>query len=152
MDITFYTYNGEAKKIDKTNGLTSLGNESGIKPFEPFDVETGSLILAYNATYAEANYMKVNDYYYFVKTPILRVGERMVIELEKDVLMSNRVELLSMTVIMQRNSSMFNSYISDGRQIGQVNNTIFSIGMGGWSYNHGITVFAAVGGKEVGSV
>lgn len=152
MDVAFYTYNGEAKKINKTNDLTLLGSESGIKPFESFDVENGSLILAYNATYAEANYMKVNDYYYFVKTPILRVGERMIIELEKDVLMSNLVELLSMRVIMQRNSSMFNSYISDGRQVGQVNNTIFSIGMGEWSYGNGITVFASVGGKEIGSI
>ena len=152
MTAELFIYNGIAKKINKFNEMTSVKSYADLKPFEPFNVENPRLIVDYSEGLADANYACVDGIYYFVVAPAYLVGERLVFELAKDVLMSNINELLSMKVIMQRNSSMFNSYISDDRQIGQVNNTIFSIGMGGWSYGNGITVFASVGGKEIGSI
>lgn len=150
MTAELFIYNGIAKKINKFHEMTSVKSYADLKPFEPFNVENPRLIVDYADGLADANYACVDGLYYFVVTPAYRVGERLVFELTKDVLMSNATELLAMNVIMDRNSGMFNSYISDDRQLGQVNYTAFSCGMGVWSYAGDKIIFVAIGGKSGG--
>lgn len=146
MTAELFIYNGIARKINKFNEMTSVKSYADLKPFEPFNVENPRLIVDYADGLADANYACVDGLYYFVVTPAYRVGERLVFELTKDVLMSNLNEILNMNVIMDRTSSMFNSYISDDRQLGQVNYTAFSWGMGTWHWNNHNIVFVAIGG------
>lgn len=146
MTAELFIYNGIARKIDKRDALQSLKVYSDLKPFEPFNVETPKLIVDYDESLVACNYVKVDDYYYFVSFPAYQNGSRLVLELEKDVLMSNLEELLDMGVITDRNATRFNSYIHDDRQLGQVNYTTFSADLGGWDYGNGWTVFVAIGG------
>lgn len=146
MEATFYISTAPTRKIDKRNMLTEIKSINTLKPYENFDVETGYLILTYDEDLVSCNYVKVDDCYYFVKTPVKRVGQQIVLELDKDPLMSNLNEILNMNVIMDRTSSLFNSYISDDRQLGQVNYTAFSWGMGTWHWNNHNIVFVAIGG------
>lgn len=146
MTAELFIYDGIARKIDKRDALQSLKVYSDLKPFEPFNVEAPRLIVDYNENLVVCNYVKVDDYYYFVSSPAYQNGSRLIFELEKDVLMSNLEELLSLNAITDRNATRFNSYIHDDRQLGQVNYTTFSADLGGWDYGNGWTVFVAIGG------
>lgn len=146
MTAELFIYDGISRKIDKRSELQSIKVYSDLKPFEPFNVEAPRLIVDYNEDLVACNYVKVDDYYYFVSTPAYQNGSRLIFELEKDVLMSNLEELLNLDTITDRNATRFNSYIHDDRQLGQVNYTTFSADLGGWSYSNGWTVFVAIGG------
>lgn len=148
MDATFYKSSAPVKKLDKTDMLTTIKTLNGLKAYEPYDAMEGKLIIQYDADLIESNYVKIDDWYYFVKEPIMRVGEQMVMDLSKDPLMSNLEDLLEMNVITDRDTVKFNSYIYDERQIGQVNYTTFSADLGGWDYANGWTVFAVIGGDN----
>lgn len=149
MDAIFYTSTAPVKKVNKTNSLTVVKTLNGLKPYEPFDAENGGqLIINYDESLMESNYVKVDDWYYFVQDPIVRVGEQMVFILSKDPLMSNLEDILNLQVITDRDSILFNSYVYDDRQVGQVNYTTFSADLGGWDYSNGWVVFVAIGGDH----
>lgn len=149
MDATFYTSSAPVRKIDKTDSLTVVKTLNSLKPYEPFDAENGGqLIISYDESLMSSNYVKVDDWYYFVQDPIVRVGEQMVFILAKDPLMSNLEDLLEMNVITDRDTVRFNSYVFDDRQVGQVNYTTFSADLGGWDYGNGWTVFVVIGGDH----
>lgn len=151
MDATFYVSSAPTHKVDKRQMLTQLKVLNGLKPFQPFDVEEGQLILKYDEDlHTKCNYVKIDDFYYFVKTPILRVGEQIVLECTKDVLMSNLEEILNMDVIINRNSVEYNSYMFDNQQLGQVNYTTFSQVLGALDFSESTTILAAIGGKVGG--
>lgn len=148
MNATFYVSSAPTHKVDKTEFLTVVKTLNGLKPYEPFDGMEGQLILAYDEDLMSANYAKVDDWYYFVKDPIVRVGQQIVMNLSKDPLMSNLDDILNLNVITDRNATQFNSYIFDDRQLGQVNYTTFSADLGGWNYGNGWNVFVAIGGDS----
>ena len=148
MNATFYVSTAPTHKVDKTEFLTVVKVLNGLKPYEPFDGMEGQLILKYDEDLMSANYAKVDDWYYFVKEPITRVGQQIVISLSKDPLMSNLEDILNLNVIMNRNSTQFNSYIYDDRQLGQVNYTTFSAALGSWDYFSGWTVLVVIGGDS----
>lgn len=148
MTAELFIYDGIARKIDKRDALQSLKVYSDLKPFEPFNVEMPKLIVDYDESLVACNYVKVDDYYYFVSFPAYQNGSRLIFELEKDALMSNLEELLSLDVITDRNATRFNSYIHDDRQLGQVNYTTFSASLGSWDYLAGWTVLAVIGGDS----
>lgn len=130
MTVTFYTYAGVNNKLNKTNDLVVVRGATNLKPFEDFDDENPRLIVDYDATLVPVNYIKVDDYYYFVSSSAYQNGNRLIFELDKDVLMSNLNDLLESEVIIDRSSSDYNSYIFDDRQKSQVNHTVFSIPIG----------------------
>lgn len=149
MDAIFYTSSAPVKKVNKTNFLTAVKTLNGLKAYEPFDAENGGqLIINYDETLMESNYVKVDDWYYFVQDPVVRVGEQMVFVLTKDPLMSNLEDILNLQVITDRDSILFNSYVFDDRQVGQVNYTTFSTDLGGWDYGNGWNVFVVIGGDH----
>lgn len=148
MNATFYVSTAPTHKVDKTEFLTVIKTLNGLKPYEPFDGMEGQLILAYDKDLMAANYAKVDDWYYFVKEPITRIGQQIVMALSKDPLMSNLEDILNLDVITDRNATQFNSYIFDDRQIGQVNYTTFSAALGSWDYLAGWTVLVVIGGDS----
>jgi hypothetical protein len=148
MNATFYVSTAPTHKVDKTEFLTVIKTLNGLKPYEPFDGMEGQLILAYDEDLMSANYAKVDDWYYFVKEPITRIGKQIVMALSKDPLMSNLEDILNLNVIMDRNAIQFNSYIFDDRQLGQVNYTTFSAALGSWDYFSGWTVLVVIGGDS----
>lgn len=148
MNATFYVSTAPTHKVDKTEFLTVVKTLNGLKPYEPFDGMEGQLILKYDEDLMSVNYAKVDDWYYFVKEPITRVGQQIVMSLSKDPLMSNLEDILNLNVIMDRNATQFNSYIYDDRQLGQVNYTTFSAALGSWEYLSGWTVLVVIGGDS----
>lgn len=150
MDATFYVSSAPTHKVDKRQMLTQLKVLNGLKPFQPFDVEEGQLIIKYDEQLMACNYVMIDDWYYFVKTPILRVGQQLVMECTKDVLMSNLEDILNMDVIINRNSVEYNSYMFDNQQLGQVNYTTFSQVLGALDFSESTTILAAIGGKVGG--
>ena len=148
MTAELFIYDGIARKVDKREALQGIKVYSNLKPFEPFNVETPRLIVEYDERLVACNYVKVDDYYYFVTSPAYHNGSRLIFELEKDVLMSNLEELFDARVITDRNATQFNSYIYDDRQLGQVNYTTFSAALGSWDYFSGWTVLVVIGGDS----
>ena len=148
MDATFYKSTAPPNKVDKSSMLTQVKAVNGLKPFQEVDVMKVRLILEYDEQLVTANYAKVDDFYYFIDEPILRIGGQIVMDLTKDPLMSNLDELMRIEVIVDRSSNEFNSYVFDDRQIGQVNYTTFSADLGHWDYSNGMVVFAVIGGGQ----
>ena len=146
MDATFYVSSAPPYKVDKRQLITPVKTINGLNPYQEVDVMKVRLILEYDEQLVTANYAKVDDFYYFIDEPILRTGGQIVMDLTKDSLMSNLEELLVMPVIFDRNSTMFNSYIADDKQLGQINYTWFSWGMGSWRYDNHNIIFVAIGG------
>lgn len=148
MNATFYKSTAPPNKVDKSSMLTQVKTVNGLNPYQEVDVMKVRLILEYDEQLVTANYAKVDDFYYFIDEPILRVGGQIVMDLTKDPLMSNLDELMRMEVIVDRSSNEFNSYVFDDRQIGQVNYTTFSADLGHWDYSNGMIVFAVIGGGQ----
>lgn len=150
MNVTFYIYAGVNNKLNKTNDLVVVRNTTNLKPFEYLNVDSPRLIVDYDISLMNVNYIKIDDYYYFVSSPAYQNGGRLIFELDKDVLMSNLNDLLESEVIIDRSSSDYNSYIFDDRQKSQVNHTVFSIPIGnsfGFDSN-GIILSTISGGGE----
>ena len=147
MNATFYIYAGVNNKLNKTNDLVVVRNVTELKPFEVFNVDSPRLIVDYDVELVSVNYIKVDDYYYFVASPAYQNGNRLIFELDKDILMSNLNNLLESEVIIDRSSSDYNSYIFDERQKSQVNHTVFSIPIGNsFGFGSGGIILSTISG------
>lgn len=127
MTVKFYSVTDDPKKIGKTLG-TVKKTVSNIKPFDPVAIHDPVLVLNYDSTYYGVNYASVEDggktWYYFVDEPVVDTAQRASIQLNLDLLMTNKAEILNLDVIVERSSSNFNAYMYDTKQQGQVNKLI----------------------------
>lgn len=149
MNATFFNYTGNPKKILKqlSGGITV----TGIKPFEDFNEQNPALIIAYNPTIYERNYVVIDGHFYFITDRFLQTGNRMEITCKKDVLTelltNGNNNIVNLPVIVGRSSSDYNSYINDTLQGGQVNFTTYSIAFDtDFALNSDIIV-CAIGGE-----
>lgn len=112
MDISFYSYSGDNKIVDKS--LTSITTVTDAHPFEPLSALTGQLILEYKQTVYDANYAKFNDRYYFVTDRELLIGGKMRLICKIDVLMT--FDISNVPVVPARSESTFNDFVIDTAQ------------------------------------
>lgn len=112
MTVNFYKYTGNPKKIHKSlpNPTMSLT----IDPTDLFDDQQPQLILSYYSNvYVNANYCSIGSDYYFITGRALDTGRRMVLYLEKDVLMTNQAELDQTPIIVERSTTMIDAWMPD---------------------------------------
>lgn len=144
LTLQFYNTTSNPKKINKT--ISAVGAAIDISPFEDFDTENPYVIID-NDT-AVGNYAKIDNDYFFAEQPILMTGNRKMVRFTKDVLMSNRAQLLNVEVIAERSSNLYNSYMYDPVQAQQANKEIqnyefYKVG----NYGHGRLVLVTIGGR-----
>ncbi len=144
LTLQFYNTTSNPKKINKA--ITAVGGAISLDPFEDFDLENPYVIL--NNGTAVGNYAKIDNDYFFAEEPILMTGNRKMVRFIKDVLMSNKDQLMNVEVIADRSSNYYNSYINDPTIKFQANaETInYKLGeIGSWVGNETVTV-VAIGG------
>lgn len=149
ISLQFYNTTSNPKKINKS--ITAVGSEITLNPFEDFDLENPYVILD-NGT-SVGNYAKIGNDYFFAEQPILMTGNRKMVKFVKDVLMSNKAQLMNVEVIAERSSNIYNSYMNDPVQALQSNYEIqnyqfYEIGdplVG--CYGHGRLVLVTIGGR-----
>lgn len=112
LTVKFYKYTGNPKKIHKT--LSQIGDSIEISPTDILDDQQPQLILSYAATrYNNANYCAIGSDYYFITDRGLDTGQRMILYLEKDLLMTNQAELDQTDIIVERSTTMIDSWMPD---------------------------------------
>lgn len=144
LTLQFYNTTSNPKKINKT--IAAVGGAITLNPFEDFDLENPYVILD-NGT-SVGNYAKIDNDYFFAEQPILMTGNRKMVRFTKDVLMSNKAQLLNVDVIAERSSNLYNSYMYDPVQAQQANKEIqnyefYKVG----NYGHGRLVLVTIGGR-----
>lgn len=74
--------------------------------------EDPRLILSYNSHIAEANYVKLNNHYYYIMG-LTYSQQRIILQLHEDVLMTYRDKILKLGVILDRQENAGNPYLKD---------------------------------------
>ena len=147
MNVTFKKYSGNPKKINKT--FTQSWDTILVRPTDFVSDEQPQLILNYDSNiYNNANYAIIDNEYYFITDHGTDTAERMVLTLEKDLLMTYRNQILNLDVIADRSSNLYNSYINDPIQRHQANHEVqnyefYKVG----NYRHGRLVLVTIGGR-----
>lgn len=109
ISLQFYNTTDNPKKINKT--LSAVGATISLAPFEDFDLENPYVII--NNGVAVGNYAKIDNNYFFAEQPILMTGNRKMVRFTKDVLMSNRTEILQTPIIVERSTTVIDSWMAD---------------------------------------
>lgn len=146
ISLQFYNTTDNPKKINKS--IAAVGGAISLAPFEDFDLENPYVII--NNGVAVGNYAKIDNDYFFADEPILMTGNRKMVKFVKDVLMSNRNQLMNVEVIADRSSNYYNTYITDPTVKFQTNSETINYKLqtiGSWQRNNVVVV--AIGGKEL---
>ena len=110
--VSFHKYVGNPKKINK-----EFSNDYGTKTINPTDFiddQEPQLVMNYDSTiYNNANYAVIGNDCYFINDRGLDTAERMVLKLEKDLLMTNRTEILQTPIIVERSTTVIDSWMAD---------------------------------------
>lgn len=147
LTLQFYNTKSNPKQINKT--ITAVGAAINLNPFEDFDLEDPFVILD-NGT-PVGNYAKIDNDYFFAEEPVLMTGERKMVRFTKDVLMSNKTELMGVNIITER-EFMGDSWIVDPLQVRTVQKITQNYEMGDIGHGFvqgGRVILAAIGSKDV---
>lgn len=149
MTVQFYKYQGHPNKVNKTFATTY--QPKIINPTEAFDDQNPMLILSYDSTiYNNANYCIIGTGCYFIESRALETAQRMILNLKKDVLMSNKTELLQTDVIPLRVGNDINSFIHDDQDISATYKDVQNYYIGSLEFNASSPVIlAAMGSRSV---
>ena len=146
LTLQFYNTKDNPKKINKT--ITAVGAAISLDPFEDFDLENPYVIL--NNGTSVGNYAKIGNDYFFAEEPVLMTGKRKMVKFVKDVLESNKSELLELEVIPLRSANSINSYIHDGDEIYTSYKTVQNYYFGELSFTpDSKIILAAMGSRDV---
>ena len=109
MQIVYYNNKSDRRCARKT--LQQIGLQGAtLAPFEPLGDISGRVICAYDASNAEANYVKLDGVPYFVTDCERDTGGRMVLTLQKDVLCAYLASLLECPAVLANAETAMNSY------------------------------------------
>lgn len=117
MTFTFYQYKDDKKRVDKTNYLgTALATKNNCIFKDSEDKGTPQLELAYDANIKDANYVYIQELaaYYYLNEPIM-AGQRFIFNATKDLLMSEKDNILNLECIVSRQQNAYNAYLNDSR-------------------------------------
>ena len=116
MTVTFYTNSADNIIVDKSSKLTQLGTRNNVKFKKDENKGTPQLELAYDSIIEPANYCYIDDigYYYNMAEPVLG-AQRMTFDLNCDLLMSKKAEILNLGCIIARQENNYNAYLNDDR-------------------------------------
>lgn len=151
MTVNFYKYTGNPKKIHKEFSATY--NSKIINPTDTLDDQQPMLILTYDATiYNNSNYCKIGTDYYFIKDRAVETAQRMILYLDKDYLMTRKDEIDQTDIIVERSTTMIDSWMPDTLEAHTVQKITQNYLIGNLRSNLSASckvVLAAVGSKDV---
>lgn len=124
MTITLLSCNDSPIKVNKA--FTIVATLTTTKPYEPLNDLEGFVIIDYTAS--NFNYVLINGKYYFVTSREKLNGRNLQLNLKEDVLSTWKNFCNSVTVLPDRASFNFNSYMYDDQQKSQVDYDNFSFG------------------------
>lgn len=151
MTVNFYKYTGNPKKIHKE--FSAAYASKNIDPTDTLDDQQPMLILMYDATiYNNANYCIMGTDCYFIKDRATAPAQRMILYLDKDYLMSHKAELDQTDIIVERSTTMIDSWMPDTLEAHTVQKITQNYLIGNLRANLSASckvVLAAVGSKDV---
>lgn len=132
MTFTFYKYTDDARRVDKTNYLTQLAVKSNCVFKDAENKGTPQIEAAYDANIKDANYLFIDTLgYYYLSEPVL-AGQRFIFTASKDLLFTEKTNILNLECIIARQENKYNAYLNDDRfpvlNKQQVNTIEFSSG------------------------
>lgn len=97
MYINLYTCTDDSIEVNKT--LTPVAQNVTIQATESLDLINPIVVLAYNQTYLNSNYVYLSDFnrYYFIRDIQVEIGKRIVLILDEDYLYSWKDSISSST-------------------------------------------------------
>ena len=115
MTFTFYKYTDDARRIDKANYLTQLAVKSNCVFKDAENKGTPVIEAAYDANIKDANYLYIDTLgYYYLSEPVL-AGQRFIFTASKDLLFTEKTNILNLECIIARQENKYNAYLNDDR-------------------------------------
>lgn len=115
MTFTFYKYIDDARRVDKTNYLTQLAVKNNCVFKDAENKGTPVIEAAYDATIKDANYLFIDTLgYYYLSEPVL-AGQRFIFTAGKDLLFTEKANILKLECIIARQENKYNAYLNDDR-------------------------------------
>lgn len=110
----FYHFMGDNKEVEKSLGEVIVSKET-IRPYEPLDDISGTLLLEYSANIEGCNYCVYDGKNYFVTDKVREIGGKIRITLKSDVLMNYWSGAQNAIAIITRSakSGAQNTYLPD---------------------------------------
>lgn len=119
ISATFYNISADPRELTKDLGTAVITCDNNIVPYEPIDYIQPRIILDYNANVENCNYCYVSDWgrYYFIRDVELVNGQKMIVHLDEDVLMTYNAEIkeLPCYVLRSETPTAVTHYIYDER-------------------------------------
>lgn len=123
MVVKFYSYMGDFRKCDKSDGLTLLLTYNATYLKEPESIRNLKLRIQYANTndkelLLKSNYCYIEDlhrYYEIKPESVLELGGIITVELEEDDIMSNLDDVLALECVIKRQENRFNTYLNDNK-------------------------------------
>ena len=105
MTINLYNLTEDKKVLDKTP--TSIGTVDAT-PFEELSIITPKLIITYDETYINCNYIEIPIFnrFYYVEDKIINVGNRIIFNCKVDVLKSFKDDIKNANIVVVRNEGL----------------------------------------------
>lgn len=118
ISATFYNISSDPRELTKTLGDAVITCSNNIVAYEPIDYIQPRIILDYNASVENCNYVYISDWgrYYFIRDVELVNGGKMIVHLDEDVLMTYNAEIKELPCYVLRSDTGFTPYIYDEKQ------------------------------------
>ena len=117
MEIKLYSTKSNRRSLTKklTHIATVSGTIKGTRELATPQFVINNRAIDFN--YCVIQSEPFNDYYFLRDEPILDSGGHLILNLEKDLLMSHRNEILASPCIAERSTSNYNPYMPDGYDV-----------------------------------
>lgn len=143
MNITLYKCSDDPKKLYKTYGDASSRNGT---PYKPVDDLNGYVILEYTTDIETYNGASLEwggkTKYYTINSIQADIGNKVIVNLQEDVLKTFETEIGNLYAIVARtsNKNVYNSYLPDQKLVMQSNLLCqnFAFGNGAFTYDNSI--------------
>ena len=105
MTINLYNLTEDKKVLDKAP--TSIATVDAT-PFEELSIITPKLIITYDETYINCNYIEIPIFnrFYYVEDKIINVGNRIIFNCKVDVLKSFKDDIKNANIVVVRNEGL----------------------------------------------
>ena len=105
MTINLYNLTEDKKVLDKAP--TSIATVDAT-PFEELSIITPKLIVTYDSTYINCNYIEIPIFnrFYYVEDKIINVGNRIIFNCKVDVLKSFKDDIKNANIVVVRNEGI----------------------------------------------
>lgn len=114
MRVVFYNCKDAKNVLNKNPGEAVL-SASQVNPYEGCSIVNPMLIMTHSVDLTRCNYAYIPDFnrYYFINNIELDTGQRAIISMSVDVLMSFKEEIKNVPMTAERSSNVPNSYLRD---------------------------------------